>query len=199
MAKGKPDEGKGWRGAGIAWQTTNPTAIYTHNLQINFTPNCGQSICHALSPKRVPSGEEEKEGKRMAERDGEREGVGNNLRLSSLDLSRSWHRTPQARGERRVRRGEASSNANLMQQCSRAEQQKERKEQMEQAKQPKRKSQGRQEDEESRSRSQRASSLPRHCSGKVSSGPSAKYIFDNCEYLSSLHPVQGQVKGVDYG
>lgn len=93
--------------------------------------------------------------------------------------------------------GEASSNANLMQQCSRAEQQKERKEQMEQAKQPKRKNQGRQEDEESRSRSQRASSLPRHCSGKVSSGPSAKYIFDNCEYLSSLHPVQGQVKRVD--
>lgn len=52
------------RDAGIAWQTTNPTAIYTHNLQINFTPNCGQSICHALSPKRVPSGEEEEEGEK---------------------------------------------------------------------------------------------------------------------------------------
>lgn len=59
--RGQPDEGnEAW--AGIAWQTTNPTAIYTHNLQINFTPNCGQSICHALSPKRVPSGEEKEEG-----------------------------------------------------------------------------------------------------------------------------------------
>lgn len=92
--------GRGSGGKGV--QTTNPTAIYTHNLQINFTPNCGQPICHALSPKRAPSAAGRRYDWGGVVGEVGRVGVGNNLRLSSLDLSRSRLGTPQARATMQI-------------------------------------------------------------------------------------------------